>query len=180
MYCWDNGTTDNLSIKWVINPKPVRKPNIKDYLYNGSTINVAELLAGEGYTISGQTCQTNVGTYEVTIALKESYAWSDSSAATYTAFWKIKSVPVISFDTSKTVIRESDVISSDLFNAVAVGSNGESIELVVTVIDGTQIAGESICIQFSAISVDGVVKTKEFSVDVYGIPKIVFVSTQRN
>ena len=78
---WADGATDNLTYTFVIAKLAIEKPaaDTTNFVYNGDeqTYDIAE---NERYTVSGNK-QTNVGSYSVTVALKDTanVSWADGS-----------------------------------------------------------------------------------------------------
>ncbi len=82
---YDTDNYNEISIEdliWKINKAKVEKPtaDTTNFVYNSKaqTYNIAE---SELYTISDNTTQTEVGTYEITVALKDkaNYEWNDGT-----------------------------------------------------------------------------------------------------
>ena len=82
---YDTDNYNEISIEdliWKINKAKVEKPtaDTTNFVYNGEeqTYTLAE---SELYTISDNTTQTEVGTYEITVALKDkaNYEWNDGT-----------------------------------------------------------------------------------------------------
>ena len=84
-YQWKStGKSDDLELKWSINPAKVDKP-AKDetkYVYNHGANITYVVAANDLYTVSGNV-QKDAGTYTVTIKLKDSanYTWADGTTA---------------------------------------------------------------------------------------------------
>ena len=95
-YCWKGGTTEDKTVQWSIVPAKVsvNLPDNKEYTYTGDEITItladfADLENSNLFTISGTTSATNVGTYNVTLSLKENYCWSDGTTEDKTVQWSI-------------------------------------------------------------------------------------------
>jgi len=80
--------------------------------------------------------------------------------------------PVISYDTTKTVIKTTDTINSTLFNLSAVDSFGETVTVSATRYSGTMSAGNVIVIRLTATDSKGNTSYVDVSVSVYGSPTI--------
>lgn len=93
---WEDGTTGRIVIQWNVTAKPITKPALvkSAFDYTGSTFN-AELSGFDSnlMTKSGTESASNVGTYSITVKLKDStnYQWADGSTADLNLTWQIVS-----------------------------------------------------------------------------------------
>ena len=115
---WDDGTTDDITVPWSIIPARVSldTPVTKNYTGNVITVTPADFVYLKKYsdlfTISGTTSATELGTYNVTLSLKnkESATWEDGTTEDKTAQWCIAPAK-ISFRTRVDKEYTSDVIT---------------------------------------------------------------------
>ncbi|MCQ2218282.1 MAG: leucine-rich repeat domain-containing protein [Paludibacteraceae bacterium] len=104
-YIWENGSSDDVTISYVITKAPVALPakDTRTFTYNAKnqTYNIA---ANEAYTVSNNV-KKNAGRYEVKVALNDpkNYEWEDGSSDDLTMIFKIgkKTVTVPSADATK-------------------------------------------------------------------------------
>ena len=93
-YCWEDGTTEDKTAQWSIVPAKVslNLPVTKQYTGDAITItptDFADLENSKLFTISGTASATNVGTYNVTLSLKENYCWEDGTIEDKNVTWEI-------------------------------------------------------------------------------------------
>ena len=87
-YEWSDGTTGYVKIKWAVIRGIVTSPTGgNSFVYNGTPYNTISSLIN-GYdsdlmSASGDTSGTNVGTYTITVALKDKYNYQWSSTNNY-------------------------------------------------------------------------------------------------
>lgn len=117
-YQWSDGTTDDITLEWNINPITVQRPVVSpiEYDYDGNgaynsacyklpdiTYNLPDALLAENIiaeTGDGLTKQYKAGTYNITFSLKDpsSCSWLNddgtASVENHTVDWKIKPVTV--------------------------------------------------------------------------------------
>lgn len=117
-YQWSDGATDDITLKWKINPITVSSPVVSpiEYEYDGNgaynsacyklptiTYNLPDTLLAENIiteTGDGLTKQYKAGTYNITFSLNDpsSCSWLNDDGTTsvenYTVSWKIKSITV--------------------------------------------------------------------------------------
>lgn len=89
-YQWEDGSVENLSIKWIIQKADVAVPEVnKQYTYTGKTLSLG-LEENELYSVVGGTA-TEVGKYTTTLVLKDSanYQWAGLESAILTIDWEI-------------------------------------------------------------------------------------------
>ncbi len=85
---------------------------------------------------------------------------------------KVYGVPTITYNEDKTAISVSDTIDATLFGATATDSFGEPLTVTVSRYSGTQSAGNTITIKFTATDSKGNITTFTKQVKVYGAPTI--------
>jgi|GEM_PF-4887448 len=73
-------------------PIKIDIPSGKTLTYSGKAQTGVE--EGEGYILSGDVKETNVGSYKATATLKDGYEWSDGPAVPRTIEWKINKAEV--------------------------------------------------------------------------------------
>ena len=130
-YCWEDGTTEDKTVQWSIIPEvSLNTPVTKKYTGNVITVTPDDFIIGEyhdQFTMSGTTSATDVGTYEVTLSLKdkEKVTWEDGTTEDKTVQWSI--VPVkVSYNTppdkeytghviTVTPANFADLVNRDLF-----------------------------------------------------------------
>ncbi len=95
---WEDGTTEDKTAQWIIVPEKVYFYMFvtKNYTGDVKTVTPADFNSwkysdSDPFTISGTTSATNVGTYEVTLSLKdkENYCWKDETTEDKTIQWRI-------------------------------------------------------------------------------------------
>lgn len=80
----------------------------------------------------------------------------------------------ISYDENKIDISEEDELTSELFNATAVDTDGNVLPVLITHITGTMNAGTTIELELKAQGLYNTEITKNIFVKVYGKPNITF------
>lgn len=98
-YKWNDGTTDDVVLKWTINSIKVSKPIVSplEYEYTGTGDYKLPVVIGYNSNImsqsgAGLTEQFKAGNYPITFSLKdtESCSWDDDGTDDYTVIWVIK------------------------------------------------------------------------------------------
>lgn len=93
-YQWEDGTVDNLSIKWIIEKAIVEVPAVKNqFTYTGKTLSLG-LESNDLYEVlDGEAVE--VGKYSTRLILKDSsnYQWADTDNAYVTINWEILEQP---------------------------------------------------------------------------------------
>lgn len=92
-YKWDEG--ENPTYKFIINRQSIEKPSVvypegsDGYVYNyGEDITVQISPESDGFIKDGDTA-TEVGTYTLTLTLKDNYVWDDDTSEPYKLTWKV-------------------------------------------------------------------------------------------
>ena len=94
----------DVTFKYIWKPELTKTavPTGKTLTYTGKA--QTGVAAGTGYTLSGTTSATNVGSYQATATLSEGYVWSDETTAAKTISWKInKATANVTAPTGKTL-----------------------------------------------------------------------------
>ena len=89
-YQWEDGSVENLSIKWIIQKAEVAIPQVdKKYTYTGKALSLG-LEENDLYSVIGGSA-TEVGKYTTTLILKDpaNYQWANSESAILTINWEI-------------------------------------------------------------------------------------------
>ena len=120
---WSDGTTSAKTLEWAIMAKTISIPTGRTYTYDGTT--KTGVSSGTGYTLSGTTTASAVGTYIVYASLLSNYAWSDGSMEDKTIYWYIENATVT--DYSPTVTLST--------------TNGTSATITATLRDSEGLAG---------------------------------------
>ena len=93
-YQWEDGTVDNLSIKWIIEKAIVEVPVVKNqFTYTGKTLSLG-LESNDLYEVlDGEAVE--VGKYSTRLILKDSsnYQWADTDKAYVTINWEVLEQP---------------------------------------------------------------------------------------
>lgn len=92
------------------------------------------------------------------------------------AKWSTFAIGTIKFDEDKKAVSINDSITADLFNAICLDTNGQAVQINVTV-NGSLVAGETISVRLVATSGT---KTKQTTIDdikVYGMPTLSIANT---
>ena len=112
LYQWSDGTTDDFTINWTINPSRLLAGydnlRLRTFTYDGKEKNIAASYAtgnpsyiyltlgnsGLGASvkwvaISGTLTATDAGTYTVTVSPQPNYAWADGSTSPRSYTWSI-------------------------------------------------------------------------------------------
>jgi len=103
-YNWIDGTTEDLTLYFEINPALVEKPEVMGtYTYTGEEQSATLSVEDEDgvYTVTGNA-GTNVGIYEVTVKLNDTtnYNWIDGTTEDLTLYFEISSVDISDFEVS--------------------------------------------------------------------------------
>ena len=91
-YCWQDGNTENKSVVWKIDIKPVTVPTDGNYSVTGNAITLRGLDTSDVfYTITGITSAKAVGDYSCTLTLvdKINSKWADGTTEDKTINWSI-------------------------------------------------------------------------------------------
>ena len=120
---WSDGTTSAKNLEWAIMARTISIPTGRTYTYDGTT--KTGVSSGTGYTLSGTTTASAVGTYIVYASLLSNYAWSDGSMEDKTIYWYIENATVT--DYSPTVTLST--------------TNGTSATITATLRDSEGLAG---------------------------------------
>ncbi len=96
-YCWEDNTDADFVLSWSVQKAKLQKPTIKasDYVYNGTTFSVLELLEGYDNTRMKEKndnySQINAGVYtaKIVIVQTENYVWADGSQTEVELSWEI-------------------------------------------------------------------------------------------
>ena len=93
-YRWEDETTEDKTAQWsiVLAKVSLNLPVTKQYTGDAITItptDFADLENSKLFTISGTASATNVGTYNVTLSLKENYCWEDGTIEDKNVTWEI-------------------------------------------------------------------------------------------
>jgi len=91
---------------------------------------------------------------------------------TLIARWEPIFLGKINYNKNKTAICENDSISAELFSATALNSDGESIVVNASIVNGSLTAGQKATIRLSATDLNGAVETVDIECEVYGIPTV--------
>ncbi|AGI48190.1 Listeria/Bacterioides repeat protein [Thermoplasmatales archaeon BRNA1] len=129
-----NGSTVNIYAIWEISIIVIAIPEAIDHIYDGQLqVGVA---VGDGYDISGQNSQRDVGEYVAVVSLLDGYEWSDGTNADKNITWHISARHVY-------VIADSAVFAND--GSTHTASGFTVIGLVPThVLTATMTAGSRI------------------------------------
>ena len=117
---------------WLENVEP---PALGSKVYNGA-LQTADVPASGGYTVAANAGGTDVGTYDVVLALASGYAWSDGTIADKTVTWSI--APAVAM-TLSVPDETTGVVMTNYFAtlAEAFGPNGakdgDTVELLADV-----------------------------------------------
>lgn len=94
---WDDGSSEPLSLEWIIHGKPVAKPYLeKDiFEYDGKT-KTPNILGFKSTSMkkSGDLSAADIGKYKITVALGDNYEWADGGFAPTELPWKITEIKV--------------------------------------------------------------------------------------
>jgi uncharacterized GH25 family protein len=130
-YVWEDGTVDPVQVTYTISSyRFVEKPTAGSFTYNGSEQTLAEVAAGAGYKLSGQTKGTNAGTYTVTATLENGYAWKPEEGGTESTDAYEFTVTIAQADLASAQvaeIAEQTETGSDIEPAVSVTFNGAAV-----------------------------------------------------
>ena len=95
-YSWDDGTTDDLKLKWVIKKNNVSKPSVEynKFSYDGEE-HVLTVLGfnPESQELSGNVA-TEAGHYQAVVSLKENWTWQDGTEDPLIFDWEIEPVKI--------------------------------------------------------------------------------------
>lgn len=89
-YQWEDGSVENLSVKWIIQKAEIVIPQVeKQYTYTGSNLGLG-LEENDIYIVVGGSA-TEVGNYTTTLILKDpaNYQWAGTESAIATINWQI-------------------------------------------------------------------------------------------
>lgn len=89
-YQWEDGSVENLSVKWIIQKAEIVIPQVeKQYTYTGSNLGLG-LEENDIYIVVGGSA-TEVGNYTTTLILKDpaNYQWAGTESAVATINWQI-------------------------------------------------------------------------------------------
>ena len=91
---WDDGSTDNYTVTWVIRPKiaPIPRISSGDIVYDGTAHSPAVENADLNImSQSGNTGYVNAGDYYITYTLRDpdSCSWEDGTVSQKTVYWSI-------------------------------------------------------------------------------------------
>lgn len=124
---WSDETTEDKTVQWRIFParvylyKPINNVlATKNYTGNVITVTPADFTDLENsnlFTISGTASATNVGTYNVTLSLKENYCWEDGTIEDKNVTWEIvKAKLTVTRYTFRYTGEELTITSADLIS----------------------------------------------------------------
>lgn len=93
-YVWDDGSRDDITWTWKINPKPLPEVTLRgvDFVFDGKS----KRATIEGYDAATMDAsstnwdETNAGTYSVQIQPKSNYCWSDGSTTLISVPFQIR------------------------------------------------------------------------------------------
>ena len=104
LYCWDDGTTDDLELPWEVYPHVLTAEesnydNIIEYQYTGETIhlvipNLPDRINYRWAEMTGFMGASLVGTYTTKIVLKNYAVWNDGTTDPKYQTWRINPIPV--------------------------------------------------------------------------------------
>ena len=111
--CWDDGSSEPLSLEWIIHGKPINKPYLEKSIFEYEGKEISPNILGfksAAMNKSGDLSATNIGNYKITITLTNNYEWLDGGFEPYELIWIIKEaivkIPIVNdieFDYDKTV-----------------------------------------------------------------------------
>lgn len=94
---WDDGSSEPLSLEWIIHGKPVAKPYLeKDVFEYDGKIKTPNILGFKSASMkkSGDLSAADIGEYKIAVALGDNYEWADGGFAPVELPWKITEVKV--------------------------------------------------------------------------------------
>ena len=124
-YRWEDETTEDKTAQWsiVLAKVSLNLPVTKQYTGDAITItptDFADLENSKLFTISGTASATNVGTYNVTLSLKENYCWEDGTIEDKNVTWEIvKAKLTVTRYTFRYTGEELIITSADLISEKA-------------------------------------------------------------
>lgn len=92
------------------------------------------------------------------------------------AKWSTFAIGTIKFDEDKKAVSINDSITAELFNAICLDTNGQAVQINVTV-NGSLIAGETISVRLVATSGTKTKQTTINDIKVYGMPTLSIANT---
>ena len=106
-YTWKDGSTDDKTLTWKINRKPLSETqsdlSAKTVYFNRSIQTATITNFDANVHEKGGTYQAvNAGSYSITVAPKANYAWDDGSTAAKTITWKIVKKPIFNVKVDST------------------------------------------------------------------------------
>ena len=85
---------------------------------------------------------------------------------------KVYGAPVITRNTDKNDMKDSDIVGNEIFGVSAVDSFGEPLTVLTEILSGTIAGGNTIIVKSSAIDSKGNTDYITYSIKVYGLPTI--------
>ena len=168
---WDKAENATLYPKWNVNQYTI-------YFVSNGGSNVDSITQDYGSTVTAPTKPTwneksFVGWFTDS-SLKNEYRFTTMPAENITLYakWIEYSVSLSSDETTEISI--NDVVTSpDTYHATAIDTDGNPVNVVVTVIGGTFEAGKTVTVRLVATGLNGIYATKTISnIKVYGTPTL--------
>lgn len=97
-YKWTDGSSEPLSLEWIIHGKPIDKPYLKKNSFKYDGIEHTPTILGyktDAMNKSGDLNATSIGEYVVIISLKDNYEWSDGGFSPLELPWSITKEVVV-------------------------------------------------------------------------------------
>lgn len=168
---WDKAENTTLYPKWNVNQYTI------SFVSNGGS-NVDSITQDYGSTVSAPTKPTwneksFVGWFTDS-SLTNEYRFTTMPAENITLYakWIEYSASISCDDTTEISINDT-VTSPDTYNATAIDTDGNPVNITVSVIGGTFAAGKTVTVRLVANGLYGAYATKTISnIKVYGIPTL--------
>ena len=168
---WDKAENATLYAKWNVNQYTI------SFVSNGGS-NVDSITQDYGSTVTAPSKPTwneksFVGWFTDS-SLKNEYRFTTMPAENITLYAKWIEYSVSLSNDETTEISINDVVTSpDTYHATAIDTDGNPVNVVVTVIGGTFEAGKTVTVRLVATGLNGIYATKTISnIKVYGTPTL--------